>query len=125
VQNWRNASIKALAIEDNWRDMNVVDFDLEAHLSRFSDLEAYGVDDRINGCPPATREGRNRGLAQVGIRRIRLQAQERRRNQAKKVEVRNHQRGPCSAGSQPGGYVPITPRSSSIQARPYQHCAFV
>jgi hypothetical protein len=32
----------------------------------------------------------------VGIRCIRLEAQERRRNQAKKVEVRNH-RGPCSA----------------------------
>jgi len=26
VQNWRNASIKALEIEDNWRDVNVVNF---------------------------------------------------------------------------------------------------
>jgi hypothetical protein len=38
VQNWRGASLKALAIEDDWRDMNLVDFDLEAHLGRFETL---------------------------------------------------------------------------------------
>jgi hypothetical protein len=31
VQNWRGASLKALEIEDDWRDMNLADFDLEAH----------------------------------------------------------------------------------------------
>ena len=30
VQNWGGASLKALEIEDDWRDMNLVDFDLEA-----------------------------------------------------------------------------------------------
>jgi hypothetical protein len=39
VANWRNASSKVLEIEDNWRDVNVVDFDLEAHLSRFEVLK--------------------------------------------------------------------------------------
>jgi hypothetical protein len=38
VQNWRSASIKILEIEDNWQDVNVVDFDLDAHLSRFQTL---------------------------------------------------------------------------------------
>ena len=38
VQNWRGASLKALEIEDDWRDMNLVDFDLEAHLGRFETL---------------------------------------------------------------------------------------
>jgi hypothetical protein len=32
-QNWRGASLKALEIEDDWRDMNLVDFDLEAHAN--------------------------------------------------------------------------------------------
>jgi len=39
VQNWRNASTKVLEIEDNWRDVNVVDFDLDAHLGRFETLK--------------------------------------------------------------------------------------
>jgi hypothetical protein len=38
VQNWRGASMKVLAIEDDWQDVNVVDFDLEAHLRRFETL---------------------------------------------------------------------------------------
>jgi hypothetical protein len=38
VQNWRVASIKALEIEDHWQDVNVIDFDLEAHLQRFETL---------------------------------------------------------------------------------------
>jgi hypothetical protein len=38
VQNWRGASLKASEIEDDWRDMNLVDFDLEAHLGRFETL---------------------------------------------------------------------------------------
>jgi hypothetical protein len=32
-QNWRGASLKALEIEDDWRDMNLADFDLEAHAN--------------------------------------------------------------------------------------------
>ncbi len=43
VQNWRVASIKVLEIEDYWRDVNVVDFDLEAHLQRFETLRRGGV----------------------------------------------------------------------------------
>jgi hypothetical protein len=39
VQNWRVAAIKVLEIEDDWRDVNVVDFDLEAQLSRFEILK--------------------------------------------------------------------------------------
>jgi hypothetical protein len=38
VQNWRIASTKVLEIEDDWQDVNVVDFDLEAHLRRFETL---------------------------------------------------------------------------------------
>jgi hypothetical protein len=38
VQNWRTASIKVLEIEDDWQDVNVVDFDLDAHLRRFETL---------------------------------------------------------------------------------------
>jgi len=38
VQNWRTASIKVLEIENNWQDVNVIDFDLEAHLQRFETL---------------------------------------------------------------------------------------
>src|SRR5215207_7222291 len=38
VQNWRGASIRVLEIEDDWQDVNVVDFDLEAHLRRFETL---------------------------------------------------------------------------------------
>jgi hypothetical protein len=39
VQNWRIASSKVLEIEDDWRGVNVVDFDLEAHLRRFETLK--------------------------------------------------------------------------------------
>jgi hypothetical protein len=39
VQNWRNASTKVLEIESDWRDVNVVDFDLNEHLSRFEILK--------------------------------------------------------------------------------------
>jgi hypothetical protein len=38
VQNWRVASIKAPEIADDWQDVNVVDFDLEAQLQRFEKL---------------------------------------------------------------------------------------
>jgi hypothetical protein len=38
VQNWRTASVKVLEIEDDWQDVNVVDFDLDAHLRRFETL---------------------------------------------------------------------------------------
>jgi hypothetical protein len=38
VQNWRGASIKVLEIEDDWGDVNVVDFDLDEHLRRFETL---------------------------------------------------------------------------------------
>jgi hypothetical protein len=38
VQNWRNASIKVLEVEDDWRALNVIDFDLAAHLGRFEVL---------------------------------------------------------------------------------------
>src|SRR5215211_1481830 len=38
VQNWRIASTKVLEIEDEWQNVNVVDFDLEAHLRRFETL---------------------------------------------------------------------------------------
>jgi hypothetical protein len=38
VQNWRGAALKVLEIEDDWRDMNLVDFDLETHLGRFETL---------------------------------------------------------------------------------------
>jgi hypothetical protein len=40
VQNWRNASTKVLEIEgDDWRDMNVITLDLDAHLDRFTVLK--------------------------------------------------------------------------------------
>jgi hypothetical protein len=38
VKSWRNASTKVLEIEDAWRDLNVAEFDLEAHLARFAVL---------------------------------------------------------------------------------------
>jgi hypothetical protein len=38
VQNWRGAALKVLEIEDDWRDLNLVEFDLEAHLGRFETL---------------------------------------------------------------------------------------
>jgi hypothetical protein len=38
VQNWRGAATKVLEIEESWQDINVVDFDLEAHLRRFETL---------------------------------------------------------------------------------------
>lgn len=37
--NWRVASTKVLQIEDNWQDVNVADFDLDAHPSRFATLK--------------------------------------------------------------------------------------
>jgi hypothetical protein len=39
VQNWRNASTKVLEIEDDWHSLNVAEFDLDAHLSRFALLK--------------------------------------------------------------------------------------
>ena len=39
VQNWRIASTKVLEIEDHWQDVNVVEFDLDAHLGRFEILK--------------------------------------------------------------------------------------
>jgi hypothetical protein len=39
VQNWRNVATKVLEIEDDWRNLNVVDFDLDAHLARFEILK--------------------------------------------------------------------------------------
>jgi hypothetical protein len=38
IQNWRNASGKVLEIEDDWRDVNVAEFDLDAHIARFETL---------------------------------------------------------------------------------------
>jgi hypothetical protein len=34
VQNWRVAALKALEIEDDWRDINLVDFDLVCGAAR-------------------------------------------------------------------------------------------
>ncbi|REF31340.1 hypothetical protein [Calidifontibacter indicus] len=39
IQNWRNASVKVLQIEDDWPHINVVKFDLDGHLSRFDVLK--------------------------------------------------------------------------------------
>lgn len=39
VQNWRNAANKVLEIEDDWQNLDVIKFDLEAHLSRFQILK--------------------------------------------------------------------------------------
>jgi hypothetical protein len=39
VQNWRNAATKVLEIEDDWQDVNVAEFDLNAHLARFETLK--------------------------------------------------------------------------------------
>jgi hypothetical protein len=39
VQNWRNASNKVLEIEDDWPNLNLVDFDLDGHLNRFEILK--------------------------------------------------------------------------------------
>src|SRR5215207_6165714 len=38
VQNWRTTATKVLEIEDDWRDLNVAEFDLDAHLARFETL---------------------------------------------------------------------------------------
>jgi hypothetical protein len=64
VQNWRGASLKALAIEDDWRDMNLVDFDLEAHLGRFETLR------RTSYTASSMKAYRSR--AKVGIQAYRL-----------------------------------------------------
>jgi hypothetical protein len=39
VVNWRVASTKVLQIEDNWQEVNVANFDLDAHLGRFATLK--------------------------------------------------------------------------------------
>jgi hypothetical protein len=39
VHNWRVASTKVLEIEPDWQNVNVADFDLEAHLHRFEVLK--------------------------------------------------------------------------------------
>lgn len=39
VQNWRNASVKVLEIEDDWQNLNLVEFDLDGHLNRFEILK--------------------------------------------------------------------------------------
>jgi hypothetical protein len=58
VRNWRIASTKVLSIEDNWQDVNVVDFDLEAHISRFEILKrtAYSTNS-MNAYKSRTRVG--------------------------------------------------------------------
>lgn len=38
VQNWRNAATKVLEIEDDWKNINVVEFDLDSHINRFQIL---------------------------------------------------------------------------------------
>jgi hypothetical protein len=38
IQNWRIASTKVLEIDEGWQEQNVVNLDLEAHLSRFEVL---------------------------------------------------------------------------------------
>jgi hypothetical protein len=39
IQNWRNASTKVLEIEDDWQNLNVVQFDLDEHINRFQILK--------------------------------------------------------------------------------------
>lgn len=39
VHNWRNAASKVLEIEASWEDLDLVGFDLEAHLIRFQVLK--------------------------------------------------------------------------------------
>lgn len=39
VQNWRNASNKVLEIEEDWQNLNLVQFDFEAHLKTFQILK--------------------------------------------------------------------------------------
>ncbi|SDJ01103.1 hypothetical protein SAMN05444157_1267 [Frankineae bacterium MT45] len=39
VQNWRNASNKVLEVEADWQNLDVVKFDLDAHLARFQTLK--------------------------------------------------------------------------------------
>jgi hypothetical protein len=58
VQNWRVASTKVLEIEEDWQDVNVVDFDLEAQLSRFEILRrtAYTTGS-LNAYKSRTRTG--------------------------------------------------------------------
>jgi hypothetical protein len=39
VVNWRVASTKVLQIEENWQNVDVANFDIDAHLSRFAILK--------------------------------------------------------------------------------------
>jgi hypothetical protein len=49
---------QGLEIEDDWRDMSVVDFDLEAHVARFEILKRTSyTSGSLRACKPRARVG--------------------------------------------------------------------